>query len=1323
MSATRSRDNSVKRKNVQVVVRVRPLSETERSLGNKNIVSSDFGGKTVSLKNVNASDSLRFIQGQKCFGSYDKVFGPESTQLEVYEGVLAPLMKEVLNGYNCTVFAYGQTGSGKTFTMEGRHDDSNDYTWNTDPTAGIIPRALQQIFSELGVDIDYTVRVSFVELYNEQIFDLLSRSENSQLESLRIFDDKEKGVSIIGAEEVIVLSLKEVYDLLRRGAEKRRTATTLINMTSSRSHSVFTISVMIREPGLVDGEELLRQGKLNLVDLAGSENIARSGATDIRAREAGNINTSLLALGRVINALTMGSSHIPYRESKLTRILQDSLGGKTITTIIATISPASSNFEESVNTLDYAQRAKNIKNNPEVNLRITRKGLLKEYKDEIDRLRRDLLAAREEKRAFLDQEKSSSVQKEPEILSCEKSHEPSTSENSDEIQKGKVAEIREKLQKGAQSADDIRSLEQQLNQMKESQTSTQLELEEIRKRELALINENTLLRQNFAECLQKAENGEKKVEEIKQKQLENNKFILEDLRKKLAATECQRDILNKENARLREQFDNINKNCEEKVEQIKQVQRRSESCDKLQLNRLQFESDLNNKKYEEAKATLVDLDAQCERLMQKLQKCEFERNSYKNDFEQMRAESGKLRSENSEFRKLQSENLSLKSNEKLLERKIVDLEQKGAKSADDIRSLEQQLNQMKELQTSTQLELEEIRKRELALINENTLLRQNFAECLQKAENFRDQFKASNEENDKIKLELKIAEEKKVSLEDRLQEALTDLEQKSKLVAYLQSVMQPKQMQKLPRPRPSLLSSESDYISEIESEYKQCQQLEQQRDELKNDLELKRRVLAETQNNQIIEEDEIVPLINVRRSIRDQQSCETFSQTTSESLTLKTFVTGTNSNFTPGKMRHDIPHRFPYFTYVYRCRDCNMVVHKHCKVSVVNTCGLPYECADFYLDAYSGGMNGEQMTGWIKLLVLPASTPSGATRFSTSSPVTFAITEKWQNAWAMIEKHSLNFYESDQLALQRNGPPFININLDHEQWRIYNQTTEKPLGGVKENDMSMLIELRMPNRTLLMLTPTSQAKQRWVQALQQATNRRIFIQRRPSSTIVTNQLLLSLEKPRNLCINCTQWLPYNNGNEYLLIGAQEGLFAAAITQNRAPFQIAGIFKVFWMEFLSEFDMLLTICDSSRRLGAIHSQQLNRALRADQQPSVYVTTAAPNIEQCHIAVVSKVEHNRGKRFVYVATIDSIYILQYVVKLGVFSTIRQILTEEPPIAICSTQNGFIFGADNFRFLSNENNFGGDDMQLAVDNCPYDFPVAVVEISDNEFLLAFH
>lgn len=147
-----------------------------------------------------------------------------------------------------------------------------------------------------------------------------------------------------------------------------------------------------------------------MVDLAGSESIGRSGAVASRAREAGNINQSLLTLGRVINALTTNASHIPYRESKLTRILQDSLGGKTITTIIATLSPSSTNLEESLSTLDYAQRAKNIKNNPEVNQQVTRKALLKEYNEEIEKLRKDLAAAREKNGIFLAQENYDQMQ-------------------------------------------------------------------------------------------------------------------------------------------------------------------------------------------------------------------------------------------------------------------------------------------------------------------------------------------------------------------------------------------------------------------------------------------------------------------------------------------------------------------------------------------------------------------------------------------------------------------------------------------------------------------------------------------------------------------------------------------------------------------------------------------------------------------------------------------------------------------------------------------------------------------------------------------------
>merc|ERR1711970_1596475 len=151
----------------------------------------------------------------------------------------------------------------------------------------------------------------------------------------------------------------------------------------------------------VEGEEVLRIGKLNLVDLAGSENIGRSGAMDKRAREAGNINQSLLTLGRVITALVDRTPHVPYRESKLTRLLQDSLGGRTKTTIIATISPGVNNMEETLSTLDYAHRAKNITNKPEVNQKLTKKALIKQYEDEIEQLKRDLMASREKNGVFL----------------------------------------------------------------------------------------------------------------------------------------------------------------------------------------------------------------------------------------------------------------------------------------------------------------------------------------------------------------------------------------------------------------------------------------------------------------------------------------------------------------------------------------------------------------------------------------------------------------------------------------------------------------------------------------------------------------------------------------------------------------------------------------------------------------------------------------------------------------------------------------------------------------------------------------------------------
>ena len=271
--------------------------------------------------------------------------------------------------------------------------------------AGIVPRVLYALFAKLEQEeTENSVKCSFIELYNEELRDLCAGDDSVKL---KIFDDNSKKgqttTMVQGMEECHLKTAQEGIQLLRSGSHKRQVAATKCNDLSSRSHTVFTITVYIKRT-TEDGQEYLSAGKLNLVDLAGSENIQRSGAENKRAAEAGLINKSLLTLGRVINALVERSSHIPYRESKLTRLLQDSLGGRTKTCIIATLSPAKSNLEETISTLDYAFRAKNIRNKPQVNQAINKKTLLKEFTVEIEKLKSELIATRQRNGVYLTQE-------------------------------------------------------------------------------------------------------------------------------------------------------------------------------------------------------------------------------------------------------------------------------------------------------------------------------------------------------------------------------------------------------------------------------------------------------------------------------------------------------------------------------------------------------------------------------------------------------------------------------------------------------------------------------------------------------------------------------------------------------------------------------------------------------------------------------------------------------------------------------------------------------------------------------------------------------
>ncbi|KAG8649247.1 kinesin-like protein KIN-5B [Manihot esculenta] len=393
-----NRHDRDKEVNVQVLLRCRPLSDEEQRTNVAKVISCNEHKREVTVL-----QSVANKQVDRVF-TFDKVFGPKAQQRSIYDQAIAPIVNEVLEGFNCTVFAYGQTGTGKTYTMEGGMRNKGG---DLPAEAGVIPRAVRQIFDTLEAqNADYSMKVTFLELYNEEITDLLAPedtlryTDDRQKKPISLMEDGKGCVVVRGLEEEAVYSANEIYTLLERGAAKRRTADTLLNKRSSRSHSVFSITVHVKEASVGD-EELIKCGKLNLVDLAGSENISRSGAREGRAREAGEINKSLLTLGRVINALVEHSAHIPYRDSKLTRLLRDSLGGKTKTCIIATISPSAHSLEETLSTLDYAYRAKNIKNKPEANQKMSKAVLLKDLYLEIERMKEDVRAAREKNGVYV----------------------------------------------------------------------------------------------------------------------------------------------------------------------------------------------------------------------------------------------------------------------------------------------------------------------------------------------------------------------------------------------------------------------------------------------------------------------------------------------------------------------------------------------------------------------------------------------------------------------------------------------------------------------------------------------------------------------------------------------------------------------------------------------------------------------------------------------------------------------------------------------------------------------------------------------------------
>ncbi|XP_042181980.1 kinesin-like protein KIF3A isoform X4 [Oncorhynchus tshawytscha] len=560
--------------NVKVVVRCRPLNQKERSMGHKQAVSVDENRGTITVNKLETTH-----EPPKTF-TFDTVFGPDSKQLDVYNLTARPIIDSVLEGYNGTIFAYGQTGTGKTFTMEGVRA--------VPELRGIIPNSFAHVFGHIAKaegDTRFLVRVSYLEIYNEEVRDLLGKD---QMQRLEVKERPDVGVYIKDLSGYVVNNADDMDRIMTMGHKNRSVGSTNMNEHSSRSHAIFTITIECSEKG-VDGDQHVRMGKLHLVDLAGSERQGKTGATGQRLKEATKINLSLSTLGNVISALVDGkSTHVPYRNSKLTRLLQDSLGGNSKTMMCANIGPADYNYDETISTLRYANRAKNIKNKARIN-EDPKDALLRQFQKEIEELRKKLQEGEEisgsegsgsEEMDEGDDEGREGRRKRrgsgSSISSSDSSIEAQTTEEKPKAQTRKKKKVSpdKMVEMQAKIEEERKELEATLDMEEEERNKVRAELEKREKDLLKAQQEHHLLLEKLSalekkvivggvDLLAKAEEQEKLLQESNN-ELEERRRRAEQLRRELEEKEAER-------LDMEEKYSSLQEEAQGKTKKLKKV--------------------------------------------------------------------------------------------------------------------------------------------------------------------------------------------------------------------------------------------------------------------------------------------------------------------------------------------------------------------------------------------------------------------------------------------------------------------------------------------------------------------------------------------------------------------------------------------------------------------------------------------------------------------------------------------------------------------------------------------------------------------------------
>ncbi|EDV29475.1 uncharacterized protein TRIADDRAFT_1085, partial [Trichoplax adhaerens] len=559
---------------VKVIVRCRPINQREVDLRCENVVEMDESTFQARLKKPKADEPPKSF-------TYDGVYNINSVTDTIYNDIAYPLVDGVLEGYNGTIFAYGQTGCGKSYTMQGV----------TDPPSqrGITPRAFDHIFEAIQTTegTKYLIRASYLEIYNETIRDLLAKDVKNNLE---VKEHPEKGVYVKDLLSIPVYSTIDMERLMNIGGKNRSVGATLMNADSSRSHSIFTISLEMCVKG-----KITQTGKLNLVDLAGSERQSKTGASGSRLKEATKINLSLSALGNVISALVDGKSkHIPYRDSKLTRLLQDSLGGNTKTLMVACISPADNNYDETLSTLRYANRAKNIKNKPRIN-EDPKDALIRQYQEEIKKLKSMLTVSPTENEQ--NEQARLKLMEEKEKLKNQYENQMSNLEQkfqSEQANRAKleseVANIKDEYENKLEQLrlEMLNSQKQQKSETKERLQELQLKMiggekandEALKEKRLKRKRHAEKKRQTLLKNIQKMEDDGImiKVYDSLHDDIKNKTKVVDDLQQKLTASEIEiRDLQSEFETERQDFLDTIRKQ-EREIKLNAQILERIQGC-------------------------------------------------------------------------------------------------------------------------------------------------------------------------------------------------------------------------------------------------------------------------------------------------------------------------------------------------------------------------------------------------------------------------------------------------------------------------------------------------------------------------------------------------------------------------------------------------------------------------------------------------------------------------------------------------------------------------------------------------------------------------